>query len=149
MSEHKKVAVVGLGSMGYGVAALVLQAGHDVLGVDLNPDQVAQMNAGSVVVGCATVAPDFAREMESRCAAAGVYYLDAPISGGPLRAADGALSVMSSGRRAAYDGARAQSELGQARAGALVEQALAELAIAARDMGKRRFVVAGGKPRGR
>lgn len=151
MPERKKVAVIGLGSMGYGVAASVLRAGHDVLGVDLNPDQVAkftaaggmpgrladhagaldvvvtvvlnaaqteavlfgasgvvaQMNAGSVVIGCATVAPDFAREMENRCGAAGVHYLDAPISGGPLRAADGALSVMSSGRRAAYDGARA------------------------------------------
>ncbi len=46
------------------------------------------------------------------------------------------------------DVARAQSELGQARAGALVEQALAELAIAARDMGKRRFVVAGGESSG-
>ena len=34
-------------------------------------DVVAQMNAGSVVIGRATVAPDFAREMESRCAAVG------------------------------------------------------------------------------
>ena len=47
------------------------------------------------------------------------------------------------------DVARAQSELGQARAGALVEQALAELAIAARDMGKRRSLWRGGNPRGR
>ena len=35
--------------------------------------------------------------MEAQCAEAGVLYLDAPISGGPIRAADGALSVLASG----------------------------------------------------
>lgn len=42
----------------------------------------------------------------------------------------------------------AQSELGAARAGALVEDALAALAVAARDRGARRFVVAGGETSG-
>lgn len=43
---------------------------------------------------------------------------------------------------------RAQEALGVAAAGALVEDALAQLAIAARDMGARRFVVAGGETSG-
>lgn len=43
---------------------------------------------------------------------------------------------------------RAQSQLGVARAGEIVEQALAQLAIDARDMGVRRFVVAGGETSG-
>jgi uncharacterized protein YgbK (DUF1537 family) len=42
----------------------------------------------------------------------------------------------------------AQAELGVARAGAVVEAALAEIAIAARDQGARRFVVAGGETSG-
>jgi uncharacterized protein YgbK (DUF1537 family) len=42
----------------------------------------------------------------------------------------------------------AQSELGVAEAGEVVEQALARLAIAARDKGVRRFVVAGGETSG-
>jgi uncharacterized protein YgbK (DUF1537 family) len=42
----------------------------------------------------------------------------------------------------------AQRELGPARAGALVEEALAQLAVAARDMGAGRIVVAGGETSG-
>ncbi|WP_299861896.1 3-oxo-tetronate kinase [uncultured Roseobacter sp.] len=42
----------------------------------------------------------------------------------------------------------AQSELGTAQAGEVVEAALAKLAIAARDRGTRRFVVAGGETSG-
>jgi uncharacterized protein YgbK (DUF1537 family) len=50
---------------------------------------------------------------------------------------------------AAPDDVRAaQSQLGAARAGALVEQALAALALAAFDAGRRRFVVAGGETSG-
>lgn len=43
---------------------------------------------------------------------------------------------------------RAQAVLGAARAGELVEQTLATLAVAARDRGIRRFVVAGGETSG-
>lgn len=41
-----------------------------------------------------------------------------------------------------------QAALGAARAGAIVEDALAEIAVAARDAGRRRFVVAGGETSG-
>ena len=44
--------------------------------------------------------------------------------------------------------AAAQSELGAARAGEIVEEALAALAVAARDRGAERFVVAGGETSG-
>lgn len=43
---------------------------------------------------------------------------------------------------------RAQDKLGAAKAGQLVERALARLAVAARDRGARRFVVAGGETAG-
>ena len=63
---------------------------------------VAKMRQGAVVMACATVPPDFAREMETRCAASGVHYLDAPISGGSVKAANGQLSIMASGSPSAF-----------------------------------------------
>ncbi|KIC48024.1 L-threonate dehydrogenase [Tateyamaria sp. ANG-S1] len=139
------VTVIGLGSMGYGMALSCLRAGYRVLGQDVAPERAAQfvsdggvaepmdnpdavvvvvLNAqqtesvlfgadgavphlrkGTVVISCATVPPDFAREMEQRCAEHGVYYLDAPISGGSVKAAAGKLSVMASGNAEAFSAA--------------------------------------------
>jgi L-threonate 2-dehydrogenase len=184
MTLEFKTAVIGLGSMGYGMALSCLRAGQKVWGSDLNPDAVsrfaveggqagafsADLNAvlvvvlnaaqteavlfgeagvvaslapGAVVIGCATVAPAFAREMEARCAAAGVHYLDAPISGGAAKAAQGALSIMAAGRPEAFVAARpvldacAQtvfelgSEAGPGSAMKAVNQLLAGVHIAA------------------
>lgn len=57
----------------------------------------------AVVVSCATVSPDFARDMASKCRDRGVHYLDAPISGGAAKAAAGQLSIMAAGSDAAFD----------------------------------------------
>lgn len=65
------------------------------------------LKPGGTILSCATVAPDFARAMEARSQTRGLHYLDAPISGGSVRAAEGALSVMASGTPAAFDGAAA------------------------------------------
>ncbi len=62
--------------------------------------------AGTVVVACATVAPDAARDMGQRCADLGLLYLDAPVSGGTIRAGDGTLSILASGSDAAFVKAR-------------------------------------------
>ncbi|MEM6759092.1 MAG: L-threonate dehydrogenase [Pseudomonadota bacterium] len=146
----KNIAVIGLGSMGYGIAASALQGGHQVWGEDIDPDRVAQfrsaggqagaardaaaaldavvvvvLNAaqtqevlfgaagivaglkpGAVVLSCATVPPDFARDMAARCAAAHVHYLDAPISGGAAKAALGQLTIMAAGTPDAFAAAR-------------------------------------------
>ena len=67
---------------------------------------VPALKAGAVVMACATVAPDFARAMAERCAQSGVLYLDAPISGGSVKASLGALSVMASGSRESFAAAR-------------------------------------------
>ncbi len=67
---------------------------------------VEGMEAGSVVLACATVAPDFARQMEARCAGRGVHYIDGPISGGSVKAARGQLSIMASGAPEAFDAAQ-------------------------------------------
>jgi len=67
---------------------------------------VDSLRPGSVVIGCVTVAPDFARDIESRCGDRGVLYLDAPISGGAAKAALGKLSMMASGTHQAFAAAR-------------------------------------------
>ncbi|MBT5002764.1 MAG: NAD(P)-dependent oxidoreductase [Tateyamaria sp.] len=151
MKKEHNTAVVGLGSMGYGMALSCVRAGHKTYGYDVSPEPmrrlqneggqgeklfeiistidavmvvvlnarqtedvlfgthgiVAQMRKGSVIVACATMPPDFARDMEERCSMFGVFYLDAPISGGSIKAAAGQLSIMASGTSEAFAAASA------------------------------------------
>lgn len=65
----------------------------------------AHLAKGTVVIACATVPPAFAQDMERRCAEHGLLYLDAPISGGAKKAAEGKLSIMASGAPAAFTAA--------------------------------------------
>jgi len=65
-----------------------------------------KLRKGAVVMACATVPPAFAKDMEARCQALELHYLDAPISGGSLKAAKGALSIMASGTPEAFSAAR-------------------------------------------
>ncbi|MEP3628921.1 MAG: L-threonate dehydrogenase [Hyphomicrobiales bacterium] len=150
MSSNTTCAVIGLGSMGYGIAQSILRANKPVLGVDIDAGRMADlraeggmddelknlalkldtavivvlnasqteavlfgdnalvplMSSGAVVISCATVPPEFARQMAARCADYGVHYLDAPISGGAAKAAQGALSVMASGTDEAFTAAK-------------------------------------------
>ncbi len=88
------------------VAIVVLNAAQTEA-VMFGPDGIVpQLSAGTVVLACATVLPDFAREMETRCAKHGVLYLDAPISGGAAKAAAGKLSIMAAGTDAAFAAAQ-------------------------------------------
>ena len=137
-----QVAVIGLGSMGYGMAASLKRAGLSVTGYDINAEAVTRfaaehgkgaasaaeatagvdavltvvvnadqtdavlfgangaastMAAGAVVVSSATMSPERARGLAKEAAARGHLYVDAPISGGSLRAREGALTVLASG----------------------------------------------------
>jgi len=146
----QKIGIIGLGSMGYGMARNLIKAGHQVWGHDINPDAVARLVAdgaragelldhaealdalvvvvlnaaqteavlfgpegvaaalqqNTVILSCATIPPAFAAEMETRAESAGLLYLDAPISGGAIKAASGELTIMASGRKAAFDAAK-------------------------------------------
>ncbi|QFT30431.1 2-(hydroxymethyl)glutarate dehydrogenase [Labrenzia sp. THAF82] len=150
MTRPVKVAVVGLGSMGFGMARSCVRQGYQVFGSDivtermdslrneggaaetvdavaasldavvavvLNADQtetilfgetgiVPKLKPGAVVVACATVPPDFARSMETRCQDHGVHYLDAPVSGGSVKAGEGKLSIMAAGTPEAFTAAQ-------------------------------------------
>ncbi|WP_158818214.1 L-threonate dehydrogenase [Methylocapsa sp. S129] len=146
-----KASVIGLGSMGYGVAQSLARAGFAVTGFDtradivsrfatahgagaaslsaaaadadvivivvVNADQTRQAllgeggvleatKPGAVIVSCATMAPERARELGAAVEAAGRLYVDAPLSGGAVRAAEGALTILASGAPEAIAKAR-------------------------------------------
>ena len=65
-----------------------------------------RLPAGCVVIACPTIDPADARRFEADCEAQGLLYLDAPISGGALKADAGALSFMASGRPEAFAAAQ-------------------------------------------
>jgi 3-hydroxyisobutyrate dehydrogenase len=146
-----RVAVIGAGAMGLGVAQSLERAGLDVVGYDpsaaaqarlaeagiesavsaaaaaagadvlvatvVNAEQMrsallgpsgaaSAMKPDGVVVASATIAPDVARALAQEVEALGRAYLDAPISGGAAKSAKGELTVMASGKPAAFERAR-------------------------------------------
>ena len=146
-SAKPRVAVIGLGSMGYGMASALKRAGFEVIGCDVAADTVnrfvseggmgattpaeAARNADIVVsvvvnatqtetilfgkagvaetlakdavfVSSATMDPEVARRLAKQLEATGRHYLDAPISGGAQRAAQGELTILASGSAAAF-----------------------------------------------
>ena len=62
----------------------------------------SRLRSGGVIASCATVSPAFAKQMETEATAQGLLYLDAPISGGAIKAAEGRLSIMASGAPEAF-----------------------------------------------
>src|SRR5579871_5035763 len=70
-------------------------------------DGIAETLAkGAVFVSSATMDPDVARRLAKQLEATGRHYLDAPISGGAQRAAEGELTILASGSAAAFAKAR-------------------------------------------
>ena len=143
----KSVGVIGLGSMGLGVARTLLKKGFQVHAYDVrppvlkafakeggtgaaNPAEVGanasvvitlvvnaeqteevlfgrngaapRMARGSVVIASATVPPAYAEYLGARLAHQGIHLIDAPVSGGTIRAASGQLSIMASGTKPAF-----------------------------------------------
>lgn len=188
MSEPSRVAVIGLGSMGFGMAQSLRRSGFEVVGCDVSAAPLARfreeggevartpalaadgadvvvsvvVNAaqteavlfgregaaetlaeGAVFVSCATMDPQLARGLGARLEASGRRYLDAPVSGGAVRAADGQLTVMASGTAEAFAAARPAlkamaahiyelgDEAGQGSAFKMINQLLAGVHIAA------------------
>jgi putative dehydrogenase len=150
-SQKPRVAVIGLGSMGFGMAASLRRRGFDVTGYDVSADAVARfvadggkgaktpaeaakgadivvcvvLNAAqtetvmfggdgvletlakdTVFVSSATMDPEVAKRLAKQLEATGRHYLDAPISGGAQRAAQGELTILASGSAAAFAKAR-------------------------------------------
>src|ERR1700743_3881286 len=146
-SAKPRIAVIGLGSMGYGMASALKRAGFEVTGCDVAANTVSRfvseggkgartpaeaakgadivvsvvVNASqtetilfgkdgvaetlardAVFVSSATMDPDVARRLAKQLEASGRHYLDAPISGGAQRAAQGELTILASGSAEAF-----------------------------------------------
>ena len=106
-SARDQAVVVGVpvgGSLGEvaGVDILVLML-PDSRVVDLvlsDPDVVAGLRPGSVVVDMSSSEPMSARELSARLATRGVRFVDAPVSGGVSGAEGGRLTIMAGGAAA-------------------------------------------------
>ena len=82
----------------------IVGADDDVRAVMLGDDGVlAGLEPGSLVVDHTTASASLAREIHGVCAAAGVGFVDAPVSGGQAGAENGALTVMCGGLQADFD----------------------------------------------
>ena len=81
------------------------------------------LKPGSVFVMCSTVDPHWSAALEARLEAMGLHYLDAPISGGAAKAASGEMTMMTSGRPAAYAICRPMLDAMAARVYTLGERA--------------------------
>jgi L-threonate 2-dehydrogenase len=64
---------------------------------------VAALPPGGIVLLASTVDPDFVAALGPRVTTVGGVLVDAPVSGGPARAADGTMTMMVSGGDAALD----------------------------------------------
>jgi 3-hydroxyisobutyrate dehydrogenase-like beta-hydroxyacid dehydrogenase len=60
------------------------------------------LRAGAHVIDMSTISPVASRGFHERLAAQGVAMLDAPVSGGPARAAEGTLAIMAGGSDEAF-----------------------------------------------
>ena len=77
------------------VVMLCVGNDEDVRAIVLGPDGVlAGAHDGLVVVDHTTTSAELAREISTACAAVGVGFVDAPVSGGQAGAINGALTVM-------------------------------------------------------
>jgi L-threonate 2-dehydrogenase len=103
----RKAASPAQAAEGAGVVVSVVVNAAQTEAVLFGPEGCAEtMPEGAVFLSCATMAPDVARGLASRLEKLGRHYLDAPISGGAKRAAEGALTILTSGSPAAYEKAR-------------------------------------------
>ena len=63
---------------------------------------LAALEAGALVIDHTTVSARIARELAAECAARGIDFVDAPVSGGQAGAENGKLSIMCGGTAEAY-----------------------------------------------
>jgi L-threonate 2-dehydrogenase len=101
-------ALADLGTHCQVVVVLVVnaaQTGEVLFGQGGAPGLAALLRPGAVVVTSATVDPADPPVWEARLAERGIHLIDGPVSGGAKKAADGQMTVMASGKPAAFDAA--------------------------------------------
>jgi 2-hydroxy-3-oxopropionate reductase len=78
--------------------------GPEVEAAVLGPEGALEgAKPGSIIVDMSSISPIVAQKVGAACAAKGVEFLDAPVSGGEPKAIDGTLAIMVGGRQAVFD----------------------------------------------
>lgn len=115
---------------GAALVALCVGRDEDVRAVLTGPGGVLEtLSAGAIVVDHTTTSAALAREMAAACAARGVHFIDAPVSGGEVGAQKGQLTVMCGGDAEAFASAepllrcyaKAVTHLGESGSGQLAK----------------------------
>lgn len=79
------------------IVIVMLENGAAVEQVLVEQGLIANLAPGSVVIDMSSAPPTMARAHAALCAARDIGYLDAPVSGGTVGAAEAALSIMAGG----------------------------------------------------
>ena len=95
-----------VGEAAGGADLFVLCVGNDEDVRQVVAEALPALKAGAVLVDHTTTSAKVAREMAGLCEAAGVAFIDAPVSGGQAGAENGQLSVMAGGKADALETAR-------------------------------------------
>lgn len=86
------------------VTITMLPDGPDVEAAVLGPNGVLEGAAkGSAIVDMSSISPVSAQKVGAGCAAKGVEFLDAPVSGGEPKAIEGTLAIMVGGDQSTFD----------------------------------------------
>jgi len=89
------------------IVITMLPDGRDVEVAILDPDGVlAGARKGALIVDMSSISPTVSQKVAAACAAQGVDFLDAPVSGGEPKAIDGTLAIMVGGAPTAFEKAR-------------------------------------------
>lgn len=85
------------------VIITMLPDGPEVEAAVLGPDGVLEgAQPGSAIVDMSSISPIVAQKVGAACAAKGVEFLDAPVSGGEPKAIEGTLAIMVGGAEATF-----------------------------------------------
>lgn len=105
IDAHKVAALAALGAQTCPNAAEVARCAQTVIVCVIDAGQIQQvfdgpngllagLQADQTVVMCPTIAPDDTERFAEQLQAKGVHMVDAPMSGGPIRAGNGTMSLM-------------------------------------------------------
>ncbi len=96
-------ATPAIAAEGADVVFMCVGNDDDVREVAHGPDgTIGAMGEGALLVDHTTASQELALELDAACAARGIGFLDAPVSGGQAGAENGALTVMIGGRDGDY-----------------------------------------------
>jgi len=86
------------------IVVTMLPDGPDVRQAILGPGGVLEgARPGTIVVDMSSISPLVSQEAAAACAARGVEFIDAPVSGGEPKAVDGTLAIMAGGKQEIFD----------------------------------------------